>query len=85
MNNETDFKVYLSLLHKCINDTLAQISDINIEKLNGNQDEYRRIVSWIHFDHYEAFVKSVETIFGDNKEELADLMKDLTNSTDVKA
>lgn len=86
MIDDTNSKVYISLLHKCINDTLGQIQEINIEKLKGDQEEFKRIVSWIYFDHYEAFTKNVNTIFGDEKEELADLIKDLTNSSDnVKA
>lgn len=86
MIDDTNSKVYISLLHKCINDTLGQIQEIRIEKLKGDQDEFRKIVSWIYFDHYEAFMKNVNTIFDDEKEELADLIKDLTNSSDnVKA
>ena len=83
---DTDSKVYISLLHKCINDSLGAISEINIEKLNGDQEEFSKIVSWIYFDHYEKFMKNVEQVFGDNKEMLADLVKDLTNSAEnVKA
>ena len=37
MTPDTDSKVYISLLHKCINDTLQQISEINIDKLNSDQ------------------------------------------------
>jgi len=90
MINDTDSKVYISLLHKCINDTLEQIQEINIEKLKGDQVEFRRIVSWIYFDNYELFNKNVKAVFGDDQnkmtEELADLVKDLTNSSDnVKA
>tara|TARA_S200002703_G_scaffold132829_1_gene120794 strand:+ start:283 stop:555 length:273 start_codon:yes stop_codon:yes gene_type:complete len=90
MLNDTDSKVYVSLLHKCINDSLQQISEINIDKLNSDQDEFRKLVSWIYFDNYEIFNKNVKAVFGDDEnkmtEELADLVKDLTNSTDnVKA
>lgn len=90
MINDTDSKVYISLLHKCINDSLGQIQEINIEKLKGNQEEFNRIVSWIYFDNYELFNKNVKAVFGDDEnkmtEELADLVKDLTNSSDnVKA
>ena len=86
MIDDTNSKVYISLLHKCINDALGQIQEIHIEKLKGDQDEFRKIVSWIYFDHYEAFNKNVNTIFGEEKEELVDLIKDLTNSSDnVKA
>tara|TARA_R100000655_G_scaffold18666_3_gene39169 strand:- start:7136 stop:7411 length:276 start_codon:yes stop_codon:yes gene_type:complete len=87
--NDTDSKVYISLLHKCINDSLGQISEINIEKLKGNQEEFRKIVSWIYFDNYELFTKNVQAVLGNNEnkmsEELADLVKDLTNSADVEA
>lgn len=86
MLNDTDSKVYVSLLHKCINDSLQQISEINIEKLKGDQDEFRKLVSWIYFDNYEIFNKNVKAVFGDDEnkmtEELADLVKDLTNSSD---
>lgn len=90
MLNDTDSKVYVSLLHKCINDSLQQISEINIDKLNSDQDEFRKLVSWIYFDNYELFNKNVKAVFGDDEnkmtEELADLVKDLTNSSDnVKA
>lgn len=86
MLNDTDSKVYVSLLHKCINDSLQQISEINIEKLKGDQDEFRKLVSWIYFDNYELFNKNVKAVFSDDEnkmtEELADLVKDLTNSSD---
>tara|TARA_R100001443_G_scaffold11427_3_gene21001 strand:- start:7136 stop:7411 length:276 start_codon:yes stop_codon:yes gene_type:complete len=87
--NDTDSKVYISLLHKCINDSLGQIQEIHIEKLKGNQEEFRKIVSWIYFDNYELFTKNVQAVLGNNEnkmsEELADLVKDLTNSADVEA
>ena len=83
---DTDTKVYISLLHKCINDSLGAISEINIEKLNGDQEEFSKIVSWIYFDHYEKFMKNIEQVVGDKEEMLADLVKDLTNSAEnVKA
>lgn len=86
MLNDTDSKVYASLLHKCINDSLQQISEINIEKLKGDQDQFRKLVSWIYFDNYELFNKNVKAVFGDDEnemtEELADLVEDLTNSSD---
>ena len=86
MTPDTDSKVYISLLHKCINDTLQQISEINIDKLNSDQDEFRKLVSWIYFDNYEIFNKNVKAVFSDDEnkmtEELADLVKDLTNSSD---
>lgn len=86
MLNDTDSKVYVSLLHKCINDSLQQISEINIDKLNSDQDEFRKLVSWIYFDNYELFNKNVKAVFSDDEnkmtEELADLVKDLTNSSD---
>ena len=87
--NDTDSKVYISLLHKCINDSLGQIQEIHIEKLKGNQEEFRKIVSWIYFDNYVLFTKNVQAVLGNNEnkmsEELADLVKDLTNSADVEA
>ena len=83
---DTYSKVYISLLHKCINYSLGAISEINIEKLNGDQEEFSKIFSWIYFDHYEKFMKNVEQVFGDKEEMLADLVKDLTNSAEnVKA
>jgi|TARA_R100000479_G_scaffold172069_1_gene116263 hypothetical protein len=86
MTPDTDSKVYISLLHKCINDTLGEIQNINIDKLKSDQEEFGRLVSWIYFDNYEKFMKNINTIFDEDKEELADLVKDLTNSSDnVKA
>lgn len=86
MTPDTDSKVYISLLHKCINDTLGEIQNINIDKLQSDQEEFQRLVSWIYFDNYDKFMKNINTIFDEDKEELADLVKDLTNSSDnVKA
>ena len=82
MINDTDSKVYISLLHKCINDSLGAISEINIEKLNGNQKEFSKIVSWIYFENYDKFMKNVDQVFGEDKEMLADLVQDLTNSAE---
>tara|TARA_R100001440_G_scaffold10222_1_gene18687 strand:+ start:724 stop:984 length:261 start_codon:yes stop_codon:yes gene_type:complete len=82
MINDTDSKVYISLLHKCINDSLGAISEINIEKLNGNQEEFSKIVSWIYFENYDKFMKNVDQVFGEDKEMLADLVQDLTNSAE---
>ena len=82
MINDTDSKVYISLLHKCINDSLGAISEINIEKLNGNQEEFSKIVRWIYFENFDKFMKNVDQVFGEDKEMLADLVQDLTNSAE---
>ena len=82
MINDTDSKVYISLLHKCINDSLGAISEINIEKLNGNQEQFSKIVRWIYFENFDKFMKNVDQVFGEDKEMLADLVQDLTNSAE---
>lgn len=68
MNSEMDVKLYCDMLHKSYNDMLEEISNINIKEIK-DQDEFRKIVKWIHVNHFDKFMKAVEILFKSEEEE----------------